>query len=144
MAKSQLIGVDGHFEIRPEQIDTSRQFIGAFGHFQTEESARFIVQFCQERGEGWKPFTQKDINQFYRGHADSDPTEHCVDRRTGQFRFNHLVGEFPLLGWEDHESGDKLVRLDAVVKRGKLFFITEEFVKRCYASSPVRKRRKKT
>lgn len=51
---------------------------GAFGHFQSELSAKWVVRLSQELG-GWTPFTEAQMEDFYnRG-------------RYQNFNFNRLV-----------------------------------------------------
>jgi hypothetical protein len=51
--------------IKPEDIDTDRRIWEAFGHRETEVSARWIVRFCQARGEGWEPIPLDELDKFY-------------------------------------------------------------------------------
>ena len=55
--------------IRPEHIDVTQRFWDAFDSSERELSAWWIVKFCQERGEGWEPFTMTEIEQFYQAHG---------------------------------------------------------------------------
>jgi len=91
--------------VQPEDINTDQHFWDAFGHVETEISAMWIVRFCQERGQSWKPFTYQDIEQFYNngGHKD--------------FRFNRLLSQ----GYIQEQDGCSI--------------ITPAFVERCYRSS---------
>lgn len=66
-------------KIKPEDINSTRHFFDGFGHLETEISANWIVRFCQQRGEGWKPFTLSDLEKFY---TPGDG-----------FRFNRLTDE---------------------------------------------------
>jgi hypothetical protein len=66
--------------IQPQDIDTTKHFWDAFGRLEKEISANFIVRFCQERNEGWAPFTYAEIETFYNKYGFKD------------FDFNGLVG----------------------------------------------------
>lgn len=50
--------------ITPDDIDTSRQFWDSFGSLDAEQSANWIVTFCQERGT-WDPFSIEELEAFY-------------------------------------------------------------------------------
>lgn len=68
--------------IRPSDIDTSKHFFNAFGKTETEISAMWIVQFCQNRGAGWEPFSRAEIESFYaQKHKDG-------------FTFNGLIPKY--------------------------------------------------
>lgn len=96
--------------ISPAQINTEQHFWGAFGNMETEISASWIVFFCQERGQGWVPFTQAEIEQFY--HLKGRPED---------FPFNGLVRS-------DHRY---------LIYDGNTYTITSDFVSACYSASPA-------
>lgn len=50
--------------ISPMDISIDKHFWGAFGNYETEISARWIVRFCRER-KSWRPFTRRDLTDFY-------------------------------------------------------------------------------
>ena len=57
--------------IRPGDIDLSRNFVGAFGHRESEVAAKWIVRFCQERGTLWEPIPLSELQAFYaRSYPD--------------------------------------------------------------------------
>lgn len=99
------------YSIQPHDIDTSSQFLSSFGDSETEEAARMIVMLCQ-RKNGWHPFTKLEINAF----TGSD------------FDFGTLI---PLPGIPSANSY-------IVIGRHGRHFVTEEFILKCYESSPVR------
>ncbi len=72
----------GQFPISPEDIDVSNHFFDSFEHMETEVSAWWLVRFAQHRGQGWTPFTDTEINMFYRDQGTS---------KQRNFRFNRLV-----------------------------------------------------
>lgn len=101
--------------ITPHDIATPKggHFWGAFDNCETEISARWIVRFCQERGD-WSPFTLADIEEFYnRGGYQN-------------FRFNWLLDEHR--GW--------LVIRDEGTER--TYQVTNDFIYRCYKAAPVK------
>jgi hypothetical protein len=93
------------YPVLPDHIDAGVHFFDAFHHNETEVSAGYIVRFCQQRGQGWAPFSQADIEAFYNrsGHTD--------------FRFNRLL---PGLIHQDLHG---------------LFHVTHEFVAACFKAS---------
>lgn len=88
--------------IRPSYIDTSPDlhWFDTFGKMEREISARWIVRFCQERGN-WGPFTQAEIEAFYNAGGYRG------------FWWNGLI---------DPEFG--------IRKEGDLYHIENEFVRR--------------
>ena len=118
--------------IQPEHINTENNFFDAFDHTETEVSARWIVSFLQENKKGWAPFTYEEINAFY------------ARKYQHGFRFNRLV--------EPEMVPPSLARAFAgiiepkipvgggwiVLGEDKKYRVTEDFVLRCYKSSPAR------
>lgn len=98
-------------QIQPDDIDTGRHFWEAFGHMETEFSARWIVLFCQARGN-WSPFTEEDLETFY-------------NRRAGYtgFWFNRLLRE-----------DQKYIQVN-----GTTYTVTPTFIERCSIASPKSK-----
>jgi len=101
----KIVSDTGIFEIQPVDIDIGRHFFDAFGNFETEVSALYIVLLCREMG-GWKPFSMEQIEEVYRraGHRDG-------------FLFNYLLPIFVMRGEDD------------------LYRVTDEFILRCYKAS---------
>ena len=95
--------------IRPRHIDVDNHFWDAFGHSETEVSARWIVKLCQKRA-GWLPFWPRQIEDIYR------------DAGFQNFRFNRLL---------DEDRGFVVLGTD-----GK-YRVTHQFICRCFASSPA-------
>lgn len=56
---------DGVLTITPEEIVITDHLWDAFGHYETEISADWLVRFAQKRGKGWRPFTYAEIEEFY-------------------------------------------------------------------------------
>lgn len=92
--------------IDPADIRADRHFYDAFDNSETEISAGWIVRFCQERKQGWKPFTYKQIDAFYASKGVKDG-----------FTFNRLIPSF-------------------IVQKGRRYYITPQFVGKCYTASP--------
>lgn len=105
---NKRIVIDPLISPKPEQINTTEHFWDAFGHSETEISARHIVRLMQKRGTGWAPFTFGEINDLYQTIV-----EISID-----YTFNRLTRE----GW--------------VVQEGDLYRVTYDFVYRCHLSSP--------
>ncbi len=116
----------GQFLIMPENIDVSNHFSGAFGNMETEISANWLVRFAQQRGKGWTPFTEKEIDDFYH-QGTCRPADET-------FSYNRLIDpEMVCPGLYEPsipEGGGWILRSEG----GKLFF-TPEFVIRCFESS---------
>ena len=92
--------------IKPRDIDTSQHFYDAFGNYETEISAYWIVRFCQDRNS-WEPFTYDELNSFCKANGHK-----------GDFFFNRLSKE------------------DFIQKKDNLYHITHRFICRCYEASP--------
>ena len=58
--------------IKPKHIDVSKQPWDTFGSSEREQTACWIVQFCQDRGH-WGDFTYKQINKFYLANVKGGP-----------------------------------------------------------------------
>lgn len=107
--------------ILPNDINISQHLFDAFGNMETEISAHYIIGLCQQKGD-WEPFTQQEIEDFYRskGHQDG-------------FTFNGLIEPMTqrLFDGRPHTVGGGYI-----VKKGNKYKITPEFVERVYMSSP--------
>lgn len=117
-------------EIRPEQIDCTRHFFDAFDNMETEISAKWIVKFAQARARGWAPFSYEDINGFYSRTIKDG------------YRFNRLVNPEmvpPSLARAFAGIIEPRVPVGGgwIVKIDELYYITDEFVRRCFKSSPA-------
>lgn len=124
------------FPITPEDIDASKHLFEAFDHMETEISAGWIVRFMQARETGWMPFTMEEIEAFY------------AKKFNHGFRFNRLV--------EPQMIPPSLVRafeghINTLVPIGggwiilgddKKYYVTDDFVTRCFKSCPVKKLKK--
>ncbi len=102
------------YPIRPEDIDTERSFLNAFGHFEAEETARAIVRFFQ-RQENWGPFTLADVIEFA-------PPE--------LWPVTQLVKGPHALGSEFIEQDDS---------DPKIYYVTDLFIEYCYTASPAKR-----
>lgn len=105
------------YHIRPEDINVTRHFLGAFRKGEVEIAAQYVVRFCQQIG-GWKTFTKDDLNKFYWENGGKK-----------EFVFNRKE-TFPFR-WLDERL---------LVKRsdGK-YCVADFFIDRCFKSSPQRK-----
>jgi hypothetical protein len=102
--------MSSNIAIAPEQINTEQHFWDAFGNMETEISSSWIVLFCQERGQGWAPFTRAELEEFY--HAKGRPES---------FHFNGLI------------------RTDNrwLMCKDDSYTVTTAFVQACYSASPA-------
>ena len=121
------------YHIQPKDIDASVHLFNSFDHSETETSAGWIIRFLQERGQGWTPFTYDEINSFYAQKFDHG------------FRFNRLI--------EPEMVPPSLARafaghMDPLIPKGggwivkgedEKYYATQEFIDRCYKSSPSEK-----
>lgn len=105
-------------DVKPKDIDTTKHFFEAFGKREREVSARYIVQFCQARDEGWADFTDKDIDDYYSEHGAGDG-----------FWMNGL-GMYGIV------SDNPGLTLNNRPLENPTYQILPEFVSRCYKSSP--------
>ena len=121
------------YSIQPEDINTSQRFWDAFDHLETEVSAWWIVRLLQERGCGWVPFTREEIQTLYSS------------RYKDRFSFNRLIeAEMvpPDLARAFAGHHDPLVPVGGgwvVCDDNGVHRVTQEFVDRCYKSSPKKK-----
>jgi hypothetical protein len=65
-----LIPASGEYVIKPSNIHINKGRVNPlypseFGHPQTEVAAARIVRFCQDRNEGWKPFTTQELHDWW-------------------------------------------------------------------------------
>jgi hypothetical protein len=109
---------DGVMTITPDDIQITRHLFDAFGHYETEISAQWLVRFAQARG--WRPFTYDDIEKFYSKGG-----------KLSGFGFNKLVGRFimhlPVL-----KDG---IAVPCKTDEDGIYHFTEEFISRCYKSA---------
>jgi len=142
------------YPIQPQDIDASRHFFDAFDNMETEISAGWIIRFMQQRGTGWQPFTQDEIDVHYNR------------KFSGHFPFNRLVEAESVLArpaeefgrvlehvsicrntnptvaaisyaMEDHRPEKVEVGGGWVILRDGKYHVTHEFISRCHKSSPA-------
>ncbi len=101
--------VDGVMTIAPKDIKITRHLFDAFGHYETETSARWLVEFAQMRGKGWKPFTYDEIEAFYESGSYRN------------FCFNNLI------------TGGFIVKNPSL--KNPVYHFTEVFITRCYKAA---------
>ena len=100
------INEQGELSITPDDIKITRGHLwDAFDEYHTEVSARWLVEFAQTRGDGWKPFTFDQIESFYGKSGYRN------------FQFNNLI----VRGF--------------IKQNGDTLSYTEEFIARCYRSA---------
>lgn len=96
-------------KILPFDIDTSSHFYDSFGNMETEVSARWIVEYCQQSNT-WARFSHADILRFY----NSGITKHVH-----RFNFNNL---------DDPKY---------LVERDGYYTVTDKFITTCYGCRPA-------
>lgn len=114
-----VVGTD--FPIKPSDINAEEHLWNAFDNNETEVSAGYIVRLCQRKG-GWLPFSDEEIESLYReaGHS--------------HFSFNRLVEPgmaFFILRGSVPVGGGWIVKGD-----DGLYRVTDDFILRCFKSSP--------
>lgn len=107
----RVIEIGEDFPILPQDIATDKHMYDAFGHHETEVSAHWIIRFYREarNGNEWAPFTAGEIHALYE---------------STYFQFNGL-----------REYKDEPRSL--IQKRGNLYFVTAEFVCRCFIANGI-------
>lgn len=101
--------------IKPSGINAGYRF-DAFGDFDTDISAGWIVRFSQQN-DNWNPFTFDAINSFYLSRVQV----HARGREIKPFSFN------------------KLLEKEVIVEVDGLYYVTDAFICACYDSSPANK-----
>ncbi|SRR6266496_1597589 len=95
--------------IRPSDINWKLQFFDAFNSRETEASASWIVQFCeQNNGNTWERFQVTALFAFCRANG-----------HRGEFSFNRLIPK----GYVTIKDG--------------VCTVTAQFVAKCYAAQPA-------
>ena len=122
--------------VKPSEvkINDSLFFEGRYTYYrETIEAAKFIVEFCQERGD-WVVFTQSEIDAEYaktpEGHkklADNP----IYDSARQYWGVSHLFCFYNLLKNPLHPDQQELIVRD---EDGR-FRVTDEFVLRCIFGS---------
>lgn len=104
---------EAQYPIRPEDIDLSRSLAGAFGgsYPRKERAAHLIMSFLVDRGGGWKPFSDADIQTYF----------HRTKPKSRRFSYRRSL-------W----SGG-LINIDP--KTG-MIAVSHEFVALCFLMSP--------
>jgi hypothetical protein len=99
-----------NYPIQPQHINSNQVFWNSFGNLEKETSARWIVKYCQKQGN-WKPFTYQQIEEFYNlgGYKN--------------FWFNGIAGV--------KDSPNSFLIID-----GTTYYITHQFIAKCFLSSP--------
>lgn len=125
---------DGIYRIMPLDINVDykkgfKHLFNAFDNSETETSAAWLVEMAQKHGS-WRPFSREEIEAVYHEHFEED------------FRFNRLIrqgrGFYIMEGYRD-EGGGWIVCDGDESKPGAMFHFTDDFVERCFKSSPAKR-----
>ena len=119
--RGELVTDNTDCTIKPSDIDTSTHLSDAYGNYETEISAWWIIRMCQEK-HSWAPFSRSEIEEFYQKGGMKDG-----------FTFNQLVrpgksffireGNVPFGGgW--------------IVEKDRMCYLTTAFIEAAYKSSP--------
>ena len=156
---SKHIIVDNNFHIRPSDIHVGKgfqRFWDAFGDSETEISASYVVKLCQKKG-GWLPFTQEEIEEVYRecGHHEGFTFNQLVDPQAVLVQPAEEFGKLAAHANLCHGMDPFDASISYTVSHGKpetvdvgggwiahgsdkKYYVTEEFVTRCFQSSPAK------
>jgi hypothetical protein len=100
------------FKIQPDDITISREhWCNSFNNYETEISAKRLVEFARSRGLGWAGFKQVDVDRYEQEKFD-DPGL--------WYHFNKLC--------EDRKN-------DPIQRDGDTFWFTSDFILTCYRAS---------
>ncbi len=95
------------YPIKPADINTEKLFFDAFGNFETETSAMYLVSLAQKNGD-WRNFTKPEIDKVAKEN----------------FWFNRLLND---------GSASPPIR----VNEDGTFSFTHKFIAKCFLSSPA-------
>lgn len=118
---------DSGYDIGPHDIDTSVLFVGAFGSFDSEETARAIVRYCQHQ-DCWSPFTLDDLGRFF-GKRGTDGWMAENLRVIAGGAITKGSRELQLALYLESDEEDEMV-----------YYVNERFIDRCHAASPADKK----
>jgi hypothetical protein len=157
--RKQIIVDGGKFSIQPKDIHIGRgfrHFFDSFDNTETENSAYYIVRLCQKLG-GWIPFTQKQIEEVYReaGHRDGFTFNRLVEPQSVLARPAEEFGRMTEHASLSRNMNPVMASLSYAVSYGKAetvdkgggwivmgtddkYHVTDDFVTRCFKSSPAR------
>jgi hypothetical protein len=122
MSKPRVILETEDFPIKPADINTGGHRVNSFENWETDISAGYIILLMQQK-TGWLPFTREEIELTHSQHSTGGKG----------FAFCRLMGEFRVYG----AGNSWLESLDVIVEKDGKYFVTDEFVLRCYRSSPI-------
>lgn len=121
------------YPIQPEHINVKNHFFSAFDNTETEISANWVISFLQKRGQSWNPFSFDEINKFYQKTFKNE-----------NFTFNRLIKPEmipPSLARAFAGHIDPLIPVGGgwIENTGDSYQVTEDFINRCFKSSPKSK-----
>ena len=136
MPERSIITDSKNFPIQPHHVNAKEHFFDAFDNMETEISARYVVKLCQKLGS-WGPFTEEQIEEIYQKAGFRG------------FTFNRLVNSQlvpPSLVRAFMGHHDTPVPVGGgwiILGDDDKYYVTDDFVTRCFQSSPVKKSTKK-
>lgn len=108
------------YPVTPDHIDFGR-INNLFGRNETDSASRAIVKGCQQRGEGWAPFTLKDMNL-----AADPPGQSIKELEVCHPGLIDLLERELVRGWEGRAS----------VGQEDTFMVSHVFVALLFANAP--------
>jgi|GEM_PF-1103025 len=158
----RIITDSGSFPIKPSDINIDhrkgfRHLYGAFDNSETEVSAYWIVRLCQQLGT-WGPFTKAQIEEVYRkaGLKDGFTFNRLVEpqavfadpaKEFGRMmeHASHTRNMSPVMASISYSMSSSNNPPELVAKGGGWivlgtdgkYYVTDDFVSRCFKSSPV-------
>ncbi len=106
--------------LTPDDFRTDDHYWDAFGNNETEISARWVIRFLQDRGEGWVPFTFDEINAYYLAKLDPGARD---------FTFNRLIeGTHNHMTAQTFPRGEQRPNQHSIAMEGDTFTVTDEFL----------------
>lgn len=122
-----------NYPIRPEHIDLGGYAIGGPGVMPREEPvARLIIDFCQQRKQGWASFTEAELLDFDEEREEKSLPIHQLMRALTGKRLIDVI-EHPGTT-RDEKTGEDNPSVEYE------YIVRHRFVAGCFLNSPVRPR----
>lgn len=132
MARSPRSVLTPEYLIQPRHFDTLMHSVGATGVDPDEEPfARAIINFCQERGESWGPFTQEEV-EAYLVEIEEKPLDiYKIMKKWASRWLVYVIDEREVTVQDPRTGKDKKVMKATYILR-------HLFVAGCFSSAGIR------